>query len=206
MGNPKQGFFGPSESATTRSQFGVPQDGLVKIGFSPSAFLVLLVLCGALAPLPLLLGFKKLKGDMVAGGSNSLVVSAACHPFSRGALQQATTRASEQSPSSPVADTSASMIRRRAAVPDGDVNVEQGRPSTGGSEGYSLAPQDDTESYCSRDRLEKLVSGPLRWGVMPVPEHITWRDISRGEKEILHLGFIDEENCIGVPQNSQWYI
>ncbi|KAI1745794.1 hypothetical protein F4680DRAFT_465645 [Xylaria scruposa] len=60
--------------------FSVAEDSLVAIGYSPLFFLILFILSLTLVILPLtLLGFYKPRGDMVAGGWNSLVLSAACH-------------------------------------------------------------------------------------------------------------------------------
>ncbi|KAJ3575418.1 hypothetical protein NPX13_g4044 [Xylaria arbuscula] len=60
--------------------FSVAEGSLVAIGYSPLFFLILFILSLTLVILPLtLLGFYKQRGDMVAGGWNSLVLSAACH-------------------------------------------------------------------------------------------------------------------------------
>ncbi|TRX89715.1 hypothetical protein FHL15_009465 [Xylaria flabelliformis] len=64
-------FEGPSS---------VSEGSLIAVGFSPLFFLVLFVASFLLVILPpVLLGFYKMKGHMVTGGWNSLVISAACH-------------------------------------------------------------------------------------------------------------------------------
>ncbi|KAI1735862.1 hypothetical protein F4680DRAFT_469712 [Xylaria scruposa] len=53
---------------------------VIAVGFSPLLFLVLFIASFLLIVLPpVLLSFYKMKGHMVTGGWNSLVVSAACH-------------------------------------------------------------------------------------------------------------------------------
>ncbi len=61
------------------NQFGVSENDLVAIGYSPPAILTLFIVCTLLATLPFLLSLRKLEGNMVTGGCNSLVISAACH-------------------------------------------------------------------------------------------------------------------------------
>jgi hypothetical protein len=54
---------------------------LISAGYSPSATLFLFITASILVPLPFLFSLCKVKGKMVAGGSNSLVISAACHCY-----------------------------------------------------------------------------------------------------------------------------
>ncbi|KAI0861198.1 hypothetical protein F4860DRAFT_524624 [Xylaria cubensis] len=64
-------FEGPSS---------ISEGSVIAVGFSPLFFLVLFIASFLLIILPpVLLGFYKMKGRMVTGGWNSLVVSAACH-------------------------------------------------------------------------------------------------------------------------------
>ncbi|KAJ2982620.1 hypothetical protein NUW58_g6403 [Xylaria curta] len=61
-------------------------DSLVALRHSPIAILSLLISVSAVVPLPLLVSFRKLKNNMVVGGSNSLVISAACHCYASKAF------------------------------------------------------------------------------------------------------------------------
>lgn len=54
---------------------------MAAIRYSASAILIGFILSVTACFIPVLLGLKKRTGDMVAGGSNSLVLSAACHVF-----------------------------------------------------------------------------------------------------------------------------
>lgn len=61
------------------SYFHVTDDSLIAMGYSPPAILSLFIVACILIPLPFLFSLRKLQGKMVAGASNSLVISAACH-------------------------------------------------------------------------------------------------------------------------------
>ncbi|KAI1476650.1 hypothetical protein F4774DRAFT_420586 [Daldinia eschscholtzii] len=78
------GFWGKSyRTGNTQAYFHLSENSLVSLGYSASAILALFIVGCTIAPLPLLLSLRKPKGNMVAGGSNSLVMSAACHCFIR---------------------------------------------------------------------------------------------------------------------------
>ncbi|KAI3330453.1 hypothetical protein F4824DRAFT_478678 [Ustulina deusta] len=62
-----------------KSYFNVSDGGLVALGYSVPAILALLATMSALALVPFVFSFIRLRGNMVAGGSDSLVISAACH-------------------------------------------------------------------------------------------------------------------------------
>ncbi|GAW17037.1 hypothetical protein ANO14919_064860 [Xylariales sp. No.14919] len=60
--------------------FHVSAESFIALGYSPGFILICFLLSlGLIILLPIILSFQRLKIDMVAGGSNSLVISAACH-------------------------------------------------------------------------------------------------------------------------------
>ncbi|KKY39074.1 hypothetical protein UCDDA912_g00981 [Diaporthe ampelina] len=59
--------------------FGVSDNSYVAVGVSGSAILALFVISSVLCISLALFSFRKVSGDMVSGGTNSLVMSAACH-------------------------------------------------------------------------------------------------------------------------------
>ncbi|KAI1353029.1 hypothetical protein F5Y01DRAFT_323741 [Xylaria sp. FL0043] len=59
--------------------YSVSDGSTIAIGYSPFFILGLFIAGIVIMTLPPLLGFSKMKGDMVAGSWNSLVISAACH-------------------------------------------------------------------------------------------------------------------------------
>ncbi|KAI6084678.1 hypothetical protein F4821DRAFT_279952 [Hypoxylon rubiginosum] len=64
-----------------RSYFDISENSIVSLGYSPIAVLFLFIFTFVLIPLPFFFSLRKLKGKMIAGGSNSLVLSAACHCY-----------------------------------------------------------------------------------------------------------------------------
>ncbi|KAI1453461.1 hypothetical protein F4805DRAFT_478379 [Annulohypoxylon moriforme] len=63
------------------SKWGLPPGSNAVLGLSPPAILAFFVTCLAIVFIPILYGFRKLPGDMVIGACDSLVLSAACHPY-----------------------------------------------------------------------------------------------------------------------------
>ncbi|KAI2463253.1 hypothetical protein F4781DRAFT_133484 [Annulohypoxylon bovei var. microspora] len=75
------------------SDWGMPQGSMAILGFSPPAILTFFIVCLSIVFIPIIYGLRKLPGDMVAGACDSLVLSAACHPY----LSAATPRQDESS-------------------------------------------------------------------------------------------------------------
>lgn len=65
--------------AGLESQFRVSDGSKIALGYSPLALLILFVISFVVMSLSIIFGFHRLKGNMVAGGCKSLVISAACH-------------------------------------------------------------------------------------------------------------------------------
>ncbi|KAI0116976.1 hypothetical protein F4814DRAFT_459219 [Daldinia grandis] len=74
-------FWGRSDNARTQAYFRLSENSFISLGYSAPAILALFVVGCTVVPLPILFSLRELKGNMVAGGSNSLVMSAACHCF-----------------------------------------------------------------------------------------------------------------------------
>lgn len=68
-----------NQGPSTSTGFGVASDADVAVGVSGSALFTLSVISTTLCCLAGIFSFRKLSGDMVSGGTNSLVLSAACH-------------------------------------------------------------------------------------------------------------------------------
>ncbi|KAI1802808.1 hypothetical protein F4811DRAFT_563008 [Daldinia bambusicola] len=100
------GFWGTGYDASyTQAYFHLSEDSLVSLGYSSSAILALLIVSCTIVPLPLLLSLRKPKGKMVAGGWDSLVISAACHCFVSSSTEV------ESEPHSPLDDEEESLKR-----------------------------------------------------------------------------------------------
>ncbi|KAI0382068.1 hypothetical protein F5Y04DRAFT_270683 [Hypomontagnella monticulosa] len=65
--------------------FHVSDPAFISLGYSPPAILALFIVACILIPLPFLFSLRKLRCKMVAGGSDSLVLAAACHCYASSA-------------------------------------------------------------------------------------------------------------------------
>ncbi|KAI0532325.1 hypothetical protein GGR58DRAFT_490699 [Xylaria digitata] len=81
---------GATQAPEFLEKFGLSESSFIAIGYSPFFLLVLFIasFIFIVCP-PVLIGVKKLKYKMVAGGCNSLVISAACHPSDLETRQKA---------------------------------------------------------------------------------------------------------------------
>lgn len=80
--DPNAGYWRPDDTrdlSTLASYFRVAKDSAMAIGFSATAVFILFIVALAVAALPVAFSLRKLPGAMVSGGSNSLVLFAACH-------------------------------------------------------------------------------------------------------------------------------
>lgn len=81
--------------------FGVYDNPSINIGFSATAILIMLILSLVFISLPVIFSLRKAPADMVAGGSNSLVLSAACHANAHTRSRGKTLRQQSQKENSP---------------------------------------------------------------------------------------------------------
>ncbi|KAI2464485.1 hypothetical protein F4781DRAFT_436394 [Annulohypoxylon bovei var. microspora] len=166
---------------------------------------------------------------MVAGGSNSLVLSAACHcrvsflpsdddDEGDGRSQPETPQVDDRG-----RDTWTQSIDEH--VPgDGqtECNLDQsalcGDQSQAGP-AWDLRDADDLRDLEDEhsipmaedlgrweERLRKLSQSELKWGAMPLPAHLSeaMGGVSRGP--VMHLGFGDESTIIRSPEEGEWYV
>ncbi|KAI0870866.1 hypothetical protein GGS24DRAFT_89163 [Hypoxylon argillaceum] len=162
--------------------FHVSDSSLISLGYSTGFILVLFILCVVLiiSP-PLLLSLQRLKGDMVAGGSNSLVISAACHVTDINVEERASELADNQS------DSSRDMLLPRSQYFDYLTAKEAEKGA-----GWTLLP---------------LVQRKLRWGAMLLPQEAG--DLIAGFDDgriVSHLGFGGEEHNVTKPEEGEYYI
>ncbi|KAI0376273.1 hypothetical protein F5Y04DRAFT_273865 [Hypomontagnella monticulosa] len=69
------------ENYLLTGDWGVIEGAMVVLGYSPRGIFAFLLLSSILSMIPILYSFRKLPGDMVVGACDSLVLSAACHPY-----------------------------------------------------------------------------------------------------------------------------
>ncbi|KAI1748328.1 hypothetical protein F4782DRAFT_517671 [Xylaria castorea] len=164
--------------------FQVSNASFIAVGYSPGFILVVFILTLVLIILlPILLSFQWLKGDMVAGGSNSLVISAACHMTDLDYSQR-----NIPSPEEPDLEL-----------------VEHALYATSQNRGPSNAiNKAETESNTHTDL--NLAQRKLRWGAMSLPSQLGELALIDGGKDALHLGFGGEEHNVSTPKEGEYYV
>ncbi|KAK7981155.1 Cytochrome-b5 reductase [Apiospora arundinis] len=161
-------------------------NAVVAVGYSMSAILSLLILAAVLATIPLFASLYRLPGDMIAGGCNSLALSAACHGFYPSRHR----------------DPAGSIDARRLASSNQTPDEETGSRGNLQRQETEISQLDDVNS---RDELVKLAQSKLRWGVTPLTSEL--RDVvNKSGQEALHLGFATEENFISPPVEGELYL
>ncbi|KAI0438838.1 hypothetical protein F4803DRAFT_569172 [Xylaria telfairii] len=158
--------------------FSVSDRSLIEIGFSPLFFLLLFLASFSFIIFPpVFLGLFKIKGNMVAGGWNSLVVSAACH------VPDILDGREEQ----PLANENDLYSRERTRTDDAEV---------------SISPEGGEADF---KRLLDLTRRKLRWGAMELSKRPAESILHEGGV-LFYLGFGGEEHDISEPKDGHYYI
>lgn len=200
------------------------------MGVSGPAIIILAAISIILYLFLILFSFRKVSGDMVSGGTNSLVLSAACHvPLlarrdkSRptGPTDSTSRRNAAEHPTG-VSASPVSGSRREPLVQSTDVDSEGSRPpenalvvagpepsATGGQrqeaeeDGVRLmsgAVTDEVEMAL----LEEVATSKLRWGAMAGDPGILQG--LETDEVVLHLGFGTEDHDVQPPCEGRLYI
>ncbi|GAW23222.1 hypothetical protein ANO14919_127730 [Xylariales sp. No.14919] len=172
------GYWNSPLEYNGKSHFGVSEDAVIGLGYSIPAVLALLATISALALVPLVFGWIRPRGNMVAGGSDSLVISACCHCSS----------------STPVGT-------------DNSNGEPETRIGTSGLvlDAIDTSSPDIEDGDAIRRRLEHISRSKLKWGAQPLPPHL---DRIHGEdgSEVKHLGFGIQSDNIMSPIEGEMYV
>ncbi|KAK7947810.1 uncharacterized protein PG986_008696 [Apiospora aurea] len=170
-------------------------DSVVTVGYSPPAVLATLILGATLATVPLLVGLYKLPGDMVAGGCNSLVLSALCHAVLPNRQSADMTAGAAET-----GDDSARLLSDSTRRSD-EAAAEEPPPDHTGTPAGSILVDGTRECH----GLVKLARSKLRWGVTALTPEL--RDIVQETgQEALHLTFATKETFISPPVEGELYL
>lgn len=161
-----------------------------------------------IATVPIFVSLYRLPGDMVAGGCNSLVLSAACHAL-------CPVRTTEEAPNTDEAVDAGGAFNADEAEDALLNNAQDSRPrstsaSSSDSDDDEQSPEQGTQPACTNDDKVKkalitLAQSKLRWGVVPLTPELC--DIARETgQEALHLSFATEETFISPPVAGELYI
>ena len=195
---------------------GLSDDAYVGIGYSTMSLLVLFLVACVLATIPIILGARKMRSAMVIGGSNSFVISAACHVPILEEAEMALLISGDTDDFEQTTETKHS----REAPPDASLQAVTPYDSeSGGLEMHRLLESQMTtrasntlahldseiiDNPKSEMSLTEISQGPLRWGSVRLPiafyEHFADMDVIVG-----HLSFGAKAHGVGEPKVGQWY-
>lgn len=208
--------------------FGVSDDSYIAVGVSGSAILALFIISSVLCISLALFSLRKLSGDMVSGGTNSLVMSAACHvpaisTKSKSLSASRSETASRSSVTVRSASPGASFISSYQQVPslEGVDIVPEGplspyhftvKTEPSSKFGKQQEAEDDEEQLLSdvvaideeTTLLEEVATSKIRWGAIPA-NHSILEGVAMDE-DVLHLGFGTEDHNVQPPCEGRLYI
>lgn len=216
---PLPGYYWIEHNAgTSVAGTGLSDDAYVGIGYSTVALLAILVLALVLPVIPFALACRTVKGSMPLGGSNSLVISAACHvPVLEempAAGSEATTAEQEQQSESAVENENENdQTTRNEPNPQqtpGSETVEMQRllKLDGPGSSNNCSNEDEECSSETTPDIEKYLldasQKPLRWGAVETPP--LWNQQYTDQGDVVgHLSFGMREHRVQEPVDNQWY-
>ncbi|KAI0538408.1 hypothetical protein GGR58DRAFT_513099 [Xylaria digitata] len=173
----------------------LPANASVVLGFSPISLVVLTVIASLTVTIPLIFSLRRFSSTIVIVGTNSLLISLACHvsPLVSSASNNHVTAHVEPSeyelPEYP-------MITSNPERSEESNELLGSAASERGLNGYSISGARDDESLSPR---QKIARSKIRWGVLPMPPE--W--LQRHDYE--PLGFRVETDEITIPVQDRWY-
>lgn len=205
------------------------------VGFSGSAILAMFVLSSLLCISLALFSFRKVSGDMVSGGTNSLVMSAACHVPAVAARSKSPISARQSKTAS-----RSNLTARSTSADATSVSSYQQEPSI---EGVDIVPDRFSERYpppydslitpktgtsstfgqnqgMEEDELQLLPDVVRGDEDMSLLEEVAMSKIRWGaipvnpdvledldtDEAVWHLGFGTEEHNVEPPRDGRLYI
>lgn len=198
------------------------------MGVSGSAILALFVLSSVLCISLALFSLRKMSGDMVCGGTNSMVMSAACHvPAITTRVKSPSSRTSEAASRSSVNLRSPSPVVSSVLsyqqvpsmegvdiVPDGVLSPYHflGKTEPSATLGKQQEAEEDELQLLSgtvaedeeKDLLEEVATSRIRWGAIPADPSVL--DGLETDEVVLHLGFGTEDHNVQPPCDGHLYI
>jgi hypothetical protein len=175
-----------------------------------SLLAVFLIAC-VLAVIPFLLCSRRVKGAMVLGGSNSLVISASCHVVPLSAVDPFAARETESgSEGTPLlsapTDTTMMLQERSASINPGADAFEMQHLLESSSTPRAVSPQPggDIKSEEEKQTLTRISRSLIRWGAIKTPN--SPQSQPAGHEGVPgHLGFGTMEHDIQIPIDGHWY-
>nr|KMM71628.1 hypothetical protein CPAG_07931 [Coccidioides posadasii RMSCC 3488] len=210
-------YFNPVQPDPVPRVSGFSDDSYVGIGFSTISILVVLLIACFLATIPFILCSKRMKGPMVLGGSNSMVISAACHLSLVSATGSMSPLAGseredgyEQVPlrewpqaTSPKTKFFTQKISQLETFEVQSL-LESAQPPSGEEQRQGELDCKDDIGASEKVALIQMAQSRLRWGVVKMPESFYQQFSDMGE-DVGHLAFGIKEQNVEEPVDGHWY-
>lgn len=168
------------------NNMGLSDHGFVGLGYSPVALLAFIVVFAIAMCVPLILGLRRLPGDMVVVGSNSFAMAAACHGST---ISKVKTDIPEETEYDAATSSNES----------GNLIVEEIAMSR-------LQEHDQPDRKNQDLVLSKLAESKLKWGVVTMPAEFYEEFKEDMEVDTVeHLSFGVKEDDVRKPIYGKWY-
>ncbi|KAM5362963.1 hypothetical protein ACJA88_013787 [Fusarium oxysporum] len=176
------GFYGSimDSPTTSANSMGLSGFGFIAVGYSTIAIMVAIVVFAVVISVPLLLSMRRLPGDMVIVGSNSLAIAAACHASKASKV-----------------DISDCSVKTDTSGRETDMEL-------------TVYPHHREEEGDDRRTLliyARIAESKVKWGVVRM-EDFFYNELKDevDVNEIGHLSFGVQEDAVGKPEFQKWYI
>lgn len=207
-----EGGFYLSEHAVGPNSYGISEDSFIGIGFSSSAILLVFLISLVLMTIPVILGGRKFKGEMVVARANSMIISATCHVSLLLGSQCPGTLSRICTPFS--------ISRRDDLEPIGkggwaDEVEMQDVLSPGAADDKPAGRSNLVNVVTVESRLEddnvlevmarrRLAQSRLKWGVVRMAPgfHYNFKSF---QEDVGHLSFGVVEQDVAPPEEGRWY-
>ncbi|PCD25522.1 hypothetical protein AU210_014625 [Fusarium oxysporum f. sp. radicis-cucumerinum] len=176
------GFYGSiiGSPTTSANSIGLSGFGFIAVGYSTMAIMVAIVVFAVVICVPLLLSMRRLPGDMVIMGSNSLAIAAACHASKASKV--------DISNCSSKTDTSGRETDMELTV-------------------YPYYREDEGDDRRTLSVYARIAESKVKWGVVRMED--SFYNELKDEvdvNEIGHLSFGVQDDAVGRPEFQKWYI
>ncbi|KAJ9150393.1 hypothetical protein NKR23_g3661 [Pleurostoma richardsiae] len=196
---------------------GLSDDAYVGIGYSTMALLALFLIACVLAVIPFVICSRRIKGPMVLGASNSLVISAACHvPVPEQVPSSVEIKTKQGNEYQQVSMKDPERTAVALETPNSREVTERGSyemqhllgPETTSTAASGTIPSASDEEEENDDKsytLSQVTTVPLRWGVVKMPASF-YEQYAYLDSRIGHLSFGAKEHGVEEPVDGHWYI
>ncbi|KAL5597141.1 hypothetical protein FOBRF1_010934 [Fusarium oxysporum] len=176
------GFYGSIMGSPTTSpnSMGLSGFGFIAVGYSTIAIMVAIVVFAVVICVPLLLSMRRLPGDMVIVGSNSLAIAAACHVSKASKV--------DISDCSSKTDTSGRETGMELTI-------------------YPHHRDEEGDDVRTLSVYARIAESKVKWGVVRMED--SFYNELKDEvdvNEIGHLSFGVQDDAVGKPEFQKWYI